>query len=272
MEKRLDAIAALGHDIPAASGKEPPVAVTPFNEKTAQIHQARWASSLRLSVVQTNSIGMKLVLIPPGEFLMGSLPGEGDSNECPRRCVRITPPLLPGRVPGDAGRIRANHGEDLNLFQIVWPRRAPVDCVDWEEAAAFCRRLSNLPEERAAGRTYQLPTEAQWEYACRAGSTTRYSFGDSEAELGEYAWFSGNSDRRTHPVGQKKPNAWRLYDMHGHLFEWCAGLVRGRLLPAICHKRPNRPALWPRPRVAWWQLGRRCQPVPGRRAASVIQG
>jgi formylglycine-generating enzyme required for sulfatase activity len=85
----------------------------------------------------------------------------------------------------------------------------------------FCRKLSELPEEKAAGRVYRLPTEAEWEYGCRAGSRTKFCFGDSESELGEYAWYKQNSGGKTHPVGQKKPNAWGLYDIHGNVYEWC---------------------------------------------------
>jgi eukaryotic-like serine/threonine-protein kinase len=105
--------------------------------------------------------------------------------------------------------------------------RLPVETVSWQDAMTFCERLSALPAERSAGRVYRLPTEAEWEYACRAGSTTIYSFGDSEGSLGDYAWYDSNSGSKTHPVGQKRPNAWGLYDMHGNVWEWCSDWYDG---------------------------------------------
>ena len=98
----------------------------------------------------------------------------------------------------------------------------PVQQVSWNNAVEFCRQLSALPEERTVGRVYRLPTEAEWEYACRAGSTTVFSFGDDLSRLGEYGWSGGNSGGQTRPVGKKKSNEWFLYDMHGNVAEWCS--------------------------------------------------
>ncbi len=97
----------------------------------------------------------------------------------------------------------------------------PVDQVSWEDAVEFCKRLSELPEEKAAGRVYRLPTEAEWEYACRSGSNAPFGFGGLEL-ADDYGWFSSNCKGISQPVGKKDPNAWGLYDMHGNVMEWCS--------------------------------------------------
>ena len=101
---------------------------------------------------------------------------------------------------------------------------APVEKVSYLDATAYCSALTQ--RERQAGRLppryeYRLPSEAQWEYACRAGTTNRFSFGDTAADADQYAWTWENSDGSTHPIGQKRPNPWGLYDMHGNVWEWC---------------------------------------------------
>jgi len=93
---------------------------------------------------------------------------------------------------------------------------APIIGISWYDAVAYCKWLSEK-----TGENYRLPTEAEWEYAARAGTTTKWSFGDNEKELKDYAWYDDNSGNTTHPVGDRKPNPWGLYDMHGNVWEWC---------------------------------------------------
>jgi formylglycine-generating enzyme required for sulfatase activity len=233
-----------------------PLAVAPFDEKKAKEHQEGWSKHLGVPVEMTNSIGMKLVLIPPGEFMMGSpkeliedelkthgdepwykdhLPGEG-----PRHRVRITRPFYLGMYEVTQGEYERVIGKNPSKFSATGKgkdkvagqdtKRFPVEQVSWEEAAEFCRKLSDLPEEKAAGRTYRLPSEAQWEYACRAGTAGRYSFSlgrsglsreHEEKALSDYGWFGSNAGDMPHAVGERKPNAWGLYDMHGNVWELC---------------------------------------------------
>ena len=175
----------------------------------------------------TNSIGMKLVLVPKGTFMMGSPESEQGRNENETQHeVTISKDYYLGVYEVTQAQYEKVMGKNLSYFQgaKVGNENAdlPVENVSWDDAVEFCKKLSDLPEEKKAGRMYRLPTEAEWEYACRAGSKTAYSFDDEEGLLPEYGWFSRNSSRRTHTVGLLEPNAWGLYDMHGNVWEWCS--------------------------------------------------
>ncbi len=137
-------------------------------------------------------------------------------SEKPQHRVRITKPFYLGKYLVTQEQWQAVMGNNPSEFK--GPKN-PVERVSWDDCQKFLEKLNaKIGTQRGK---FVLPTEAQWEYACRAGSTTRYCFGDDESGLGEYAWYYANSEKKTHPVGEKKPNAWGLYDMHGNVQESC---------------------------------------------------
>jgi formylglycine-generating enzyme required for sulfatase activity len=168
-----------------------------------------------LSNTYTNSIGMKFVLVPAGTFMMGADKNfdEASDDELPRHQVTISKPFYLGVYEVTQQQWKDVMGNNPSKFK---GRDNPVETVSWEDAQDFIRHLN----QKEGHSRYRLPTEAEWEYAARAGSTSTYFFGDNKSQLGDYAWYEDNSGREAHPVGQKRPNAWGLYDMIGNVWEW----------------------------------------------------
>lgn len=190
---------------------------------------------------------MKLVLIPKGTFSIGSPASETGTQEDERphevtlsknfymsafEVTQTQYEFTMGKNPSfyQGKRLARRDPKTGSVIEFLNGSDYPVDQVSWEDAQRFCELLSSLPEEKKAGRVYRLPTKAEWEYACRAGSNTAYHYGESSKQLEEYAWFAGNGNNQTHPVGKKKPNTWGLHDMHGNVKEWCSDWY-GNYLP-----------------------------------------
>ena len=184
----------------------------------------------------TNSIGIKFMLIPKGKFLMGSPKTDKDRNWVAesQHEVTISQNFQMGATEITQAQWQKVMGNTPSFFG---GDELPVENISWEESVAFCNRLSEMPEEKKAGRKYRLPTEAEWEYACRAGTATPFHFGSelngSQANCnGNYpypkieGWFGTKNKgpylQKSSPIGKYRANAWGLYDMHGNVWEWCS--------------------------------------------------
>ncbi|MBI5758122.1 MAG: SUMF1/EgtB/PvdO family nonheme iron enzyme, partial [Planctomycetales bacterium] len=236
----------------------PPPAIAPFNAEQAQQHQEAWAKYLGVPVEYTNSLGMKFRLIPPGEFMMGSSPAEIETalnfanegkkwedcikSEAPQHKVINTRPIYLGVNEVTQGQYERIMGKNPSHFTSLGPgkgtvagmdsSRLPVEMVSWNDAVEFCEKLSQqeklkpfaLRIDEAVtplnGNAYRLSAETEWEFACRAGTTTKYSIGDKDNELAPAGWSNLNSDGRSHVVGELKSNSFGIHDMHGNVWEW----------------------------------------------------
>ncbi len=253
--------------VPTAKPVEPDPAKAPFDAKTARVHQEAWAEHLGTMVETTNSVDTKMVLIPPGEFLMGSTDEQVDAavklaeaggveagridrirkSKRPQHRAVVAQPFRMARTEVTVAEFRAfvtdtGYVTDAERFGLgntssqaitdttadskkpfIWKAPGydlydtfPVTQVSWNDANAYCRWLSQ--KEQA---TYRLPTETEWEFACRAGTSTQYSFGDTASELDQYGWYIGNANSNCHPVATRLANPFGLFDMYGNMEEWC---------------------------------------------------
>jgi formylglycine-generating enzyme required for sulfatase activity len=210
--------------LPCLAAAEPPLPSLPFDADRAHALRDEWAKADGLEAAFTNSVGMKLMLIPGGRFDMGP---HGSWHR-----VALSKPYYLGAAEvtmGQYRRFKAGHTVEGTAAECN-ADDAPVAMVSWNDARAYCLWLSDRPEEKTARRVYSLPTEAQWEWAARAGTKTDRYFGDSDKTQPEYAWFNATytpnpknetKERGRQPVAKLKPNAWGLYDMLGNVWEWC---------------------------------------------------
>jgi formylglycine-generating enzyme required for sulfatase activity len=159
-------------------------------------------------------VAMEFVLIPAGSFVMGSDEHTGEGDESPAHRVTVSRPFYLGKTEVTQEQWTAVMGDNPSAFRGA---KLPVEHVSWNDCQRFIAKLS-----AKAGRSFALPTEAQWEYACRGGTTTPWSFGKHESAAGDHAWLGENSGGGTHPVATKASNAWGLHDMHGNVWEWCS--------------------------------------------------
>jgi formylglycine-generating enzyme required for sulfatase activity len=217
-------------------GPPPPLAIAPFDAAAAKKHQQAWADYLGMPVEKEiklpGNVPLVMVLVPPGEF-MRSEDGQ------PQFKVRITKPFYMGKYEVTQAQWQAVMGTNPSKFKDD-PANL-VERVSWDDTQPF---LTKLNDTRLVNQwRFVRPTEAQWEYACRAGTTTVFPFGNSEIILAEYAWYQASSQNRAHAVGQLKPNAFGLYDMLGNVWEWCDDWHMGGYYAQAPQDDPSGPTI-----------------------------
>ena len=237
----------------------------------AKQSQQEYAQKMKLPVSQSVRLGaqgedalLEMILIPPGEFMMGDRSQSPSAQDAPPHLVKITKPFYLGATEITHQQFRSfvyetnyeteaerNGGFGLEngswrqstsyswkyVGDLVLEDQSPALSISWNDADAFCKWLSESTEYQ-----YRLPTEAEWEYACRAGSQTAWFFGTDEGELGKYAWFSNNAGNKIYPVKLKLPNPFGLYDIYGNEWEWCQDYYSATYYSESAVENPTGPA------------------------------
>ena len=196
---------------PTVAVEEPTVVV---EELALVVEKPAAVEKKELIVDLGGGVTLAMVWMPSGRFFMGDASGEGDEKLVHE--VTLTKGLYMGKTEVTNAQWKAVTGSPRRLPKTYAGADQPVVDLSWRHAVEFAQKLS-----ARTGARFRLPTEAEWEYAARSGSRTRYCFGNDAGSVGEHAWYARNAGRKMHPVGEKRPNAWGLFDMYGNAWEWC---------------------------------------------------